>query len=141
MSLIFTCCLLYNYFIRYRHFKIIESTACRILTGAKHSHNFISYRIKLKTKRASHKLVFDELWIEDRLYKIKITDEDNRHIANQFSEKQVLYIDSVSEINYTEDKIPPSGRSKIYLGYQFDNKRKYIAIKESAEEIPELLVA
>ncbi len=95
------------------------------------------------TKRASDQLVFDELWIEDRLYKIKITDEENQQVENRFSVKQVLYIDVDSEVDYSDERTPPETKSnaKIFLGYQVDNKRKYFPINIQPEDLPQYSVA
>ncbi|MCX6291132.1 MAG: hypothetical protein NT126_05150 [Bacteroidetes bacterium] len=142
MSIVFTCCLLYNYFIRYRHFKILETSPLQILAGAKHAQDFLSCRIKLMAKFPGHKLVFDELWIDDRLYKVRITDEENRHVENIFRKKQILYIDAGSEINH-HTFAPPKTKSgsKIFLGYRVDDKRKYFPIDLFVEEAGQAAVA
>jgi len=143
MSLIFTCCLLYNYFVKFRYFKVIETTSSRIIEGAKNAQSYITCRIKVMTKRSAGQLVFDELWIEDRLYKIKITDEENQQVENQFTKKQVLYIDVDSEVAYSDERTPPEAKSnaKIFLGYQVDNKRKYFPINIHADDLPQYSVA
>jgi hypothetical protein len=86
--------------------------------------------------------VFDELWIEDRLYKVKITNSENQFVES-FEKKQVLYIDVESEIDYTVEKNLPAEnlKSKIFLGYQIDNKRKYLSIGNSSFSLPKSKVA
>ncbi len=143
MSLIFTCCLIYNYFFRHRYFKVIETTGSRIIRGAKQAQSFITCRIKLMTRLAASELVFDELWIEDRLYKIRVTNEENQEVENQFSKKQVLYIDIDSEVHHSHGRVPPSekSKSKIFLGYIVENKRRYFPINVLTEDLPQYLVA
>jgi len=94
-------------------------------------------------KESSNKVVIDELWIEDRLYKIKITNENNQLVETRFNEKQVLYIDVESEINYSHEQLFPAEnlKSKIFLGYQIGNKRKYLSINNSLETLSRLAVA
>jgi hypothetical protein len=120
----------------------METTTSRIMEGAKHAQSFLSCRIKLKTKRPADQLIFDELWIEDRLYNIKITNEENQEVDNQFTKKQILFIEVESEVSQ-HSAIPPAEKkgSKIFIGYQVDNKRKYFPIDDFSEEAPQRSVA
>jgi len=109
-----------------------------------HEGNFLACRIKLMMKRSAEQLTFNELWIEDRLYTIKVTDEENQPVENGFLEKQVLYIDVETEITADDRPLPSieSLKSKIFLGYQVGTKRKYISIENNIEElVPQLKVA
>lgn len=142
MSLIFITTFIYNYF-KYRHFKILEVTTFQIMKSAKHAGSMIRYRIKLVTKRPADKLIFDELWIEDRLYKIKITKEVFELAANGSGKKQIIYIDSETDIRYPNLPNPAfeNIKANIRLGYQIGNKRKYLQIKDFSTCVPQLAVA
>lgn len=117
-------------------------TTSQLVEGAKHASSFLTCRIKLMTKRPLDQLIFDELWIDDRLYKIKITNEENEQVEGPFLKKQILYIHVESEVRQPAG-IPPSDKnaSKIMLGYQIDNKRKYYPIKDFSEDTDQLEVA
>lgn len=142
MSLLFIAAFFYNYF-KYRHFKILEVTTIQIMKSAKHAGSLIRYRIKLVTKRPADQLIFDELWIEDRLYKIKITKEVFEMAANESGKRQIIYIDSETDIRYPNLPNPAfaNTKSNIRLGYQIGNKRKYLQIKDFSTCVPQLAVA
>ena len=142
MSLIFTFYFFYNYFSKYRHFKILETTPSENHERSHQVRNFLPQKIKLMTKRPADQLVFDELWINDRLYKIKITNEENQPLESPFPKKQILYIHVDAEVSEPAS-IPPFDKraSKILLGYQIDNKRKYCPIKDFSEILPQQEVA
>jgi hypothetical protein len=143
MSLFLISVYLYNYFSKHRYFKILEATTYRFLEETYEAKNLIACRIKIMMKRSEDGLVFDELWMEDRLYKIKITDEENQQVDAGFSKRQVLYIDVESEISYTDRHIfPPENlKSKIFLGYMIGNKRKFFPVNASFEEVRQREVA
>ncbi len=143
MTIVFITVYIYNYFTKFRYFKVLEATTYRFIEEAHHAKSFLNCRIKLVMKRSKKQLIFDELWIEDRLYKIKITDLENQLVENDFNEKQVLYIDVESEIKYSEYQLFPAEdlSSKIFLGYQVGNKRKYFPVFRSFTELQQLAVA
>ncbi len=143
MTIVFIFVSIYNYFTKFRYFKVLEATTHRFIEEAHHAKSFLNCRIKLMMKRSEKQLIFDELWIEDRLYKIKITNSENQLVENGFSHKQVLYIDVESEINYPEYQTFPAENlsSKIFLGYQVGNKRKYFPVVRSFTDLQRLSVA
>ena len=142
MSLIFIVTFFYNYF-KYRHFKILEVTTFQIMKSAMHAGSLVRYRIKLLAKRPADQLVFDELWVEDRLHKIKITKGEYQQASKNSVKRQIIYIDSESDIRYPSVPIPSLEKSstKILLGYQIGNKRKYMPIKDFSTCHPQLAVA
>jgi len=128
MSLFFICSFIYRYFAKFRYFRILEITPAR-------NNQPGNFTIKLKTKYPSEQLVLDEIWIDDRLYRVKVTDEDNRQIKNEFGSKQILHVLADNEIQYPEEKTRPGekSKSKIFLGYQVGNKRRYHPIRYFTE--------
>ena len=143
MSIILITAYIYNYFSKFRYFKVIGATTVGFAGETHHDGNFSNCRLKIRMKRPAKQLVIDELWIEERLYKIRITDEENQSVENGFTEKQVIYIDVDSEISYSEEQqLPPENlKSKIFLGFRVGDKRKYIPINYAIEELPRLSVA
>jgi hypothetical protein len=128
---------IHDYFSKYRYFRILEATTHRLIEETKHAKDTIRCRIKLMMKHETEHIVFDELWIEDRLYKVKVTDEENQPVEN-VKGKQVLYIDVDSEVHYTVEKIFPAEKldSKIFLGYQVGDRRKYLSIQQPSIRFP-----
>src|SRR5437868_559998 len=105
MSLLMITVFIYNYFSKYRYFKILEAVTYRFNDGKSFTEDFMNCRIKILTKRPPADLIIDELWIEHRLYKVRITDEENQLIENGFPEKQEFTIDVESEIDYSEEQL------------------------------------
>ena len=142
MSLIFIVTFIYNYF-KYRHFKILEVTTIQIMKSAKHAGSLIRYRIKLVCKRPADQLIFDELWVEGRLYQIKITKEVYELATTGSGKREIIYIDSETDIRYPNLPNPAFAniKSNIRLGYQVGNKRKYLQIKDFSTCVPQLAVA
>jgi hypothetical protein len=111
--------------------------------GARQARNYVGCRIKLITRRTAHPVLLDELWIDDRLYQIKITNEENQQVDNQFSSKQVLFIEVESEASYQPESSRPveNSKTKIVLGYRVGNKRRYVPINNFSEDQRPLAVA
>jgi hypothetical protein len=143
MSLLMITAFIYNYFSKYRYFKILEAITYRFNDGKNFTKDFMNCRIKILTKRPPADLMIDELWIEHRLYKIRITDEENQLIENCFPEKQALYIDVESEMDYADGQVFPAEnlKSKIFLGYMVRSKRVYLLINSVSELVPRRSVA
>jgi hypothetical protein len=142
MSLIFICTFIYNYF-KYRHFRILEATTYQIMKSAKYAGSVVRYRIKLLALKPPDKLVFDELWIEDRLYNVRITKVEYCDSKNVSGKRQIIYLDSETDIRYPFLPNPAFAhiKSKILLGYQVGKKRKYMPIKEFSTCLSQLAVA
>lgn len=140
MSIILFVTFLYNYF-KYRHFEILEVTSFQIMKSAKHAGSLVRYRIKVLAKRPVSQLVFDELWVEDRLHHIKIIKIINQRSLDKAGTRQIVFIDSEPDIRYPSVPLPWAEKSKMLLGYLIGKKRKYFEIKEFFTCHPQLAVA
>ena len=141
MSFLIIFTFFYNYF-RYRHFEILEVTSFQIMKSAMHAGSLVRYRIKLLTKRPAEQLVFDELWIEDRRYAVKISKAVNLVSAGRSEKKQIIFIDSEPDIKYPSVPLPwaEKATSGILLGYLVGDKRKYLRIKDFFTCLPQRAV-
>ena len=139
MSFVLFVTFIYNYF-KYRNFEVLEVTSYQIMKSAKYAGSLVRYRIKLLTKRPAEKLVFDELWIEDRLYQIKITKEATQLPSDNSGKRQIIYIDSEPDMKYPSVPLPwvEKTKSNILLGYLIGKKRKYMKITDFFTCLPQL---
>jgi hypothetical protein len=140
MTIAFICTLIYYQF-KYRHFKIVKAT-CRNWIKSTRKGDIITYHIQILTKRTSNELKLDELWVENRLFKVRVLNKEGSSSAKNFEEKEILYLEAereTSNINYEE--MAPSTKGKISLGYLINNKRKYLSIKGFEEQTAAFSIA
>lgn len=127
MTIAFICAFFYSRY-KYRHFKIVKATRRTWITDK--TGDITTYRIQVLTKTTSEELQLDELWIENRLFKVRLIKKENNASARHFSEKETLYIEAERETkNVGFEEFQPSNRGKISVGYMIKNKRKYLSIK------------
>lgn len=139
MTIAFICAFIYSQF-KYRHFKIVKATRRTWITTRK--GDITTYRIQLITKKTSAELKLDELWIEDRLFKVRIVKQENNAFARHFSEQETLYLEAERETaNVGYEEMRPSLNGKVSVGYLFNNKRKYLTIKGFEEHKSKLSFA
>ena len=139
MTIAFICTLIYYQF-KYRHFKIVNATSRKWLTTRK--GDIVTYRVQIVTKKTSEELKLDELWVDNRLYKVRVIKKEDNGLAKYFSEKETLYLEAereTSKIGYEE--MAPSSNGKVSLGYLINNKRKYLSIKGFEEHRSKLAIA
>ena len=126
MTIAFIVTYIYYHF-KYRHFKIIKAT--RRNWAASGKVELTTYRIQLVTKRTSNELKLDELWIDNRLFKVRVMKKDHNLFANYFLEKETLYLEAERETkNVGYEEMLPGTKGKVSLGYLINNKRKYLTI-------------
>ena len=139
MTIAFICAFIYYHF-RHRHFKIVNATSRKWLTSRK--GDLITYRIQIVTKKNSEQLKVDELWIDNRLFKVRLVKKESSSPVKQFSEKETLFIEAEREKeNIVYEEMSPSIRGKVSLGYLVNNKRKYLSIKGFEEQQSKLSIA
>jgi hypothetical protein len=142
MSLVLITLFIRNYFLKYWYFKVVGATTYRFPEESA-DPGFSNCRLKIVMKRSVNKLVFDELWIDGRLFTVRVTDLNNQSLEDGLREKQVLYIDLDSEAEYSEYQQLPPGKlaEKIFLGFTVGNKRQYVPVNANIEQVPHLSVA
>ena len=136
MTLLFIIYVINNYFFRYRYFKILE-TSIQLAEGTEHTHDFLTYKIKLKTKCPLNRLFFDELWIDDRLFRIRVAEENDGHVNNLSLKNLVLFLHVESEEKRLVRILPMNTSfSGIMLAYRIDNMRKYCPVPPVSKKVP-----
>src|SRR5258706_13742366 len=94
MLTIFTLSLMYATYFKYRYIKIVKATAKRFVRHAHNEDGNINYRIEFIVKKSSEDMKIEELWIDRKLYKFKITREESPEHVGSFIEKESLKIDA-----------------------------------------------
>ena len=127
MTIAFICAFIYYQF-KYRHFKIVKATSRKWITTKK--GDVITYRIQIVTKKNSAELKVDELWIDNKRFKVRAISKESNAPAKHFAEKEMLYLEAERETkNISYEEMAPANRAKVSLGYMINNKRKYLSIK------------
>jgi len=127
MTIAFLCALIYYHF-QQRHFKILRATSRKWISAKR--GDVVTYRIQVKTKKTSDELKLDELWIDRKLYKVRVARQDDHTIAKYFSKQETLYIEAERETgNVCYEEMVPPGKGKVAIGYLINNQRKYLSIK------------
>lgn len=139
MTIAFICAYIYYHF-KYRHFKIIKAT--RRNWGVSGKEDLTTYRIQVLTKKTSEELKLDELWIDNRLFRVRVIKKESNVLTKYFSEKETLYLEAERETkNIGYEEISPSVKGKVSVGYLINNKRKYLTIKGFEEHSSKLSIA
>ena len=127
MTIAFICSLIYYQF-KYRHFKIIKATSRKWILSRK--GDVVTYRIQIVTKKTSQELTLDELWVGDKVFKVRVLKKESHFNVTQFAEKETLYLEAERETkNICYEEMRPTPQGKVSLGYTINNKRKYLSIK------------
>jgi hypothetical protein len=119
----------YEAYFRFPHFKILKARARKWIN--KSGDEFTTYDVEIKTKKNSCELRFEELWIGQKRYKFHLRRED-RKIAGAFGQKEKLCLSVLSEIpaGSPPDEVAKNKKEKLWLGYTFRNKKKYLRINK-----------
>lgn len=139
MTIAFICAYIYYHF-KYRHFKVIKATSRN--WGVSGNEDLTTYRIQVLTKKTSEELKLDELWIDNRLFSVRVIKKESNVLTKYFSEKETLYLEAEREtkkIGYEEMSL--SSKGKVSVGYLINNKRKYLTIKGFEEHSSKLSIA
>ena len=56
----------------------------------------VVYQIQVETKKSSDELIFEEVWIDEKRFKIKLRDQEGRSYR-LFQDKQVVNLDIAEE--------------------------------------------
>jgi len=127
MTIAFICTLIYYHF-KNRHFKIIKATSRKWIISRR--GDVVTYRIQIVTKKTSEELKLDELWVGDKVFKVRVVKKESPINAKQFAEKETLYLEAERETkNICYEEMRPTQQGKVTLGYTINNKRKYLSIK------------
>ncbi|MEO8085856.1 MAG: hypothetical protein ABI763_03495 [Bacteroidota bacterium] len=139
MTIAFICAFIYYQF-KYRHFKIVDATSRKWIST--HKGDLTTYRIQVITKRTSEVLKLDELWIDNRLFKVRVIKKESNSLSRHFSEKETLYLEAEREAKHIGfEEMRPAPNGKVALGYLINNKRKYLSIKGFEEHQSKLAFA
>ena len=129
MTLIVLTSYIYRTFFKYRHFKVLKATMKKILMAADGTK--IIYEIQVETKKSSDEMIFEEDWIDETRFKVKLSDEQ-RELVSSFNTKQIVNLD-ITEVHSEKDlSIRPKEilKSKVLVGYSIGNKRKFLSIRK-----------
>ena len=129
MTLIVLTSYIYRTFFKYRHFKVLKATMKKILMAADGTK--IIYEIQVETKKLSDEMIFEEVWIDETRFKVKLSDEQ-RELVSSFNTKQIVNLD-ITEVHSEKDlSIRPKEilKSKVLVGYSIGNKRKFLSIRK-----------
>jgi hypothetical protein len=116
--------LIYEAYFRFPHFRI--KNVCMRQWINRSAEQLITYQIELKTKKSSSELVFEELWIDEKKYKFKLT-RDGKKFVDDFEKKETLRLNVLSEIKTYPVPSIKSSRGIVVLCYSFRNKKRYIS--------------
>ena len=129
MTLIVLTSYIYRTFFKYRHFKVLKATMKKILMAADGTK--IIYEIQVETKKSSDEMIFEEVWIDETRFKVKLSDEQ-RELVSSFNTKQIVNLD-ITEVHSEKDlSIRPKEilKSKVLVGYSIGNKSKFLSIRK-----------
>jgi phosphopantetheinyl transferase (holo-ACP synthase) len=139
MTIAFICAFLYSQF-KYRHFKIVKATSRTWMTTR--MGDIVTYKIQLITKKTSEELKLDELWVDNRLFKVRLVKRESNVLAKHFAEKETLYLEAERETkNIGYEEMRPSNHGKVSVGYLINNKRKYLSVKGFEEHTSKLSIS
>lgn len=133
MLTICTLTLIYLTYFKYRHIKVVKATAKKFILHTHSDKHDINYRIEFIVKKSSEKMKIDELWIDRKLYKFKITREASPEHVGVFDEKESLKIDAYEMV---EDHIsstlnpPRKFNGAAMIGYWINDKKKYLSVSK-----------
>jgi hypothetical protein len=131
MTFAFICAFFYYQF-KYRHFKIVKATSRKWIISR--TGDVVTYRIQIFTKKTSEELKVDELWVGNRVFKVRVLKEESNVQARHFNEKETLYLEAERETkNVAYEEMGPARNGKVSLGYTINNKRRYLSIKNFEE--------
>ncbi|MBL0104729.1 MAG: hypothetical protein IPP51_13800 [Bacteroidetes bacterium] len=131
MTLFLILRFVYGFYFRFPHFSIRKSSLRT--WKSKNKDRIITCTLELKTKKCSDELIFEELWIDEKLYKFKLT-KDKLKTAYKFRKKEVLRLDAISEIpDHAHSSTKPK-KGKVLLTYTFKNKRRHLSINKFTDK-------
>jgi len=83
-------------------------------------------------KKSSVDMKIEELWIDRKLYKFKITREASHEHVGDFVEKESLKIDAyeVAEDQAALFSPPPKFNGAAMIGYWIKDKKKYLSVSK-----------
>ncbi len=125
--------LVYLTYFKYRHIKVVKATAKKFVRQAHNETANINYCIEFIVKKSSEAMKIDELWIDRKLYKFKITRETSHEHVGVFDEKESLKIDAfeIMDDHISSTWSPPRKfNGAVMIGYWINNKKKYLSINK-----------
>jgi hypothetical protein len=127
----FTLTLIYFTYFKYRHIKILKATAKKFVRHAHNEEGDINYRIEFIVKKSSEEMKIDELWIDRKLYKFKITRETSHDHVGNFNVLENLKIDAFEVADESASSTPPRKfNGAAMIGYWVKNKKKYLSVNK-----------
>ena len=133
MLTICTLTLIYFTFFKYRHIKVVKATAKRFIRHAHSEDHAINYRIEFIVKKSSDDMKIEELWIDRKMYKFKITREASKEHVGQFSEKENLKIDAYEiegDREVSAQRRPKRFSGEAMIGYWINNRKRYLSVNK-----------
>lgn len=132
MTLIVLTTYIYRTFFKYRYFKVLKATMKKMLLTADGTE--VVYQIQVETKKSSDELIFEEVWIDEKRFKVHLSDE-KRSIVSAFDNKQIVNL-NISEAPVEKDQSDRPKeliKSKALVSYSIGNKRKFMSIRKFEE--------
>ena len=133
MLTICTLTLLYFTFFKYRHIKVVKATAKKFIRHAHSDDQTINYRIEFIVNRSSDDMKIDELWIDRKLYKFRITRITSKELISSFDEKESLKIDAheiVDDVETSALRPPHRLSGAAIIGYWIGDKKRYLSVNK-----------
>ena len=94
----------------------------------------IIYQIQVETKKSSDEMVFEEVWIDEKRFKVNLSGE-HRELVSTFNTKQIVNLD-ITEASIQKESVDRPKeilKSKVLVGYSIGNKRKFLSIRKLDE--------
>lgn len=133
MLTICTLSIIYFTYFKYRHIKIVKATAKKFVKHAHSETHDINYRIEFIVKKSSQDMKIEELWIDRKLYKFRITRESSKEHVGIFNEKESLKIDAyeMADDHISSTLMPPRKfNGEAVIGYWINNRKKYLSVNK-----------
>jgi len=124
-------------------FKIMETTQQNVVGGRMESGRSEVFEIKLIAKKPSSKLVFEDLWIGVKHFKIKATHQKaDNSISTDFAKGDTILIQAIERYLPSESgelvlqksdnikSVPMEYTGKALIGFKFKNKQRYFVIDD-----------
>jgi len=124
-------------------FKLVEATQQNVVGGRMESGRSEVFEIKLIAKKPSTKLVFEDLWVGVKHFKIKATHQKaDNSISTDFAKGDTIFIQAIERYLPSESgelvlqksdiikAVPMEYTGKALIGFKLKNKQHYYIIED-----------
>jgi len=134
-------------------FKVIEATQQSVVGGRMESGRSEVFELKIIVKKPSSKLVFEDLWLGVKHYRIEASHQKaDNSISKEFAKGDTIIIRAIERYLPSESgelilqksdhpkSVPIEYTGRALIGFKYKGKQRYHSIKEfkkiKAEEHP-----